>query len=126
MPFYESGLLGDLYFDTFTGVWEYRLNADSPDLTTLNDGDVETDRFTIESVDGTASTTLRITVEGADDTCESTLGDDALQGTNKRDVDSLLAGDNSYDARGGRDKVNGGGGRNDKLRGNAGRDELID
>src|SRR5262249_52464224 len=49
------------------GHWSYKLDDSNPDVNKLGAGGKLTDTFTIESVDGSASQTIKITINGHND-----------------------------------------------------------
>lgn len=110
-----TGTYGSLTL-TEAGSWTYVLNNNALVVQTLAAGEVMTELFTVQTLDGTAAQ-ISIDVAGADDTglILGTLGNDVLTGTR---ADDRLFG---LDAN---DRLNGRAG-NDVLTGGAGADRFI-
>ncbi|KID12366.1 hypothetical protein P279_28775, partial [Rhodobacteraceae bacterium PD-2] len=62
-----QGTYGSFSFDAATGAWTYVLDNDLAATQALTDGEIVTDRLTVDSLDGTASETIVVTVTGTND-----------------------------------------------------------
>lgn len=108
-----QGVYGSLTL-TADGSWTYTLANGSAAVQALNDADVMTEVFTVQTIDGTAQQ-ISISVGGTTERLISgTAGDDVLAGTDIGESFLGLAG---------RDRISGNGG-SDTIDGNAGADSL--
>jgi large repetitive protein len=74
-----QGTYGSFSFDAATGAWTYVLDNDLAATQALTDGEIVTDRLTVDSLDGTASETIVVTVTGTNDV--PVVTDDSGQAT---------------------------------------------
>ncbi|MAK64624.1 MAG: hypothetical protein CMF75_07800, partial [Maricaulis sp.] len=78
-----QGTYGSFSFDAATGAWTYALDNDLAATQALTDGEIVTDRLTVDSLDGTASETIVVTVTGTNDV--PVVTDDSGQATEDSD-----------------------------------------
>ena len=109
----RAGTYGTYTFNVDTGVWSYQLNNANAAVQALNAGQMLTNSITVQSLDGSASTTLDVTINGADEPMTGIVGangDDNLNGTAAPEDMYGLDGNDTLNGSAGADRLFGGNG----------------